>query len=73
MSRKRKELVQQELEQIYDNHFKWLQAGKMLQDRFANSLKENPKLNLLLKLVILANIGIWSTLAIITFKMLRIS
>lgn len=48
-----------ELEVIYDNRFKWIQAGKKLRSDFSESLSENPKLGLILKVCIIANVGIW--------------
>lgn len=59
MQQQEKNLAKEELEKIYDNRFKWLQAGKSLRGRFSESLNENPKLSLTLKGVILANVGIW--------------
>ena len=60
-----KKLAKKELEKIYDSSFQWLQAGKILQNRFSRSLKENPRLNLLLRLAVLANVGIWSVLVLL--------
>ena len=51
MQQDEKKLAKQELEKIYDNRFKWLQVGKMLRGRFADSLHNNPKLNWVLRLV----------------------
>ena len=68
MQQEEKKLAKQELEKIYNNRFKWLQAGKMLRGRFAQTLHDNPKLNLVLKLVVLANIGIWSSLVFLFLK-----
>jgi hypothetical protein len=59
MQQDQKKLAREELEKIYDSRFKWLQAGKVLRGRFAQSLNDNPKLNLTLKGVLAANIGIW--------------
>jgi len=66
MSQK-KEKVEKELEKIYDNQLAWLQVGKLLHNRVNVSLQENPRLNLLLKLAILSNIGIWLTFFFVTF------
>lgn len=63
-----KESAQKELEKIYDSHFEWLKNGKILRDKFSRSLKENPKLNLLLNLAIFANIGIWLTFILLVYK-----
>ena len=65
MNSQNKELARKELEKIYENNFKWLQAGKILRSKFSSSLDDNPKLNLVLKLAIFANIGIWSSLIIL--------
>jgi hypothetical protein len=59
MQQEDKKLAKKELERIYDARFKWLQVGKMLRGRLSQSLHDNPKLNLVLKLVVFANIGIW--------------
>ena len=64
-----KKLAHKELEKIYENRFKWLQAGKLLRDRVLSSLQENPKLSLILKLSIIAHIGIWSSLVLLTLKL----
>ena len=65
MKQDEKKLAQRELEKIYDNRFKWLQAGKMLRGRFSDSLSINPKLNLVLKGVFLANVGVWLTVILL--------
>jgi hypothetical protein len=70
MQQDEKKLAKQELEKIYDNRFKWLQVGKMLRGRFADSLHNNPKLSWVLRLVIIANIGIWSSLILFILKIL---
>jgi len=70
MQQDHKKSTTEQLEKIYDNELKWIQAGKMLRNRFSSSLKENPKLNILLKLVVIANIGVWLTFIIITSKLL---
>lgn len=68
MQQDEKKLAKQELEKIFDHRFKWLQAGKMLRGRFAKSLQENPKLNLILKWVLIANVGVWVSLAVMLLK-----
>lgn len=68
MSNKRKKLAKKELEKIYDNRFKWLQAGRVLNGRFNNSLEDNPRLKLILKLSLFANVGIWLTVYLVTLK-----
>ncbi|MFM7620971.1 MAG: hypothetical protein ACKO47_05135 [Alphaproteobacteria bacterium] len=68
MSSKRKKLAKKELEKIYDNRFKWLQAGRVLNGRFNNSLEDNPRLKLILKLSLFANVGIWLTVYLVTLK-----
>jgi hypothetical protein len=60
-----KKLVKKELEKIYDSGLAASQTGKFLRNKFSQSLKENPRLLLVLKLVIIANIGIWSVLALL--------
>lgn len=67
---KRKKIAQMELEKIYENRFKWLQAGKILRGRLTDSLEVNPRLKMILKLSVLANIGIWATFYLITFKII---
>jgi hypothetical protein len=62
----KKEHVEKELEKMYDNQTAWLEVGKLLHNRIHVSLQESPKLNLLLKLSILANFGIWSTFIFVT-------
>lgn len=68
MRNKRKKLAKKELEKIYDNRFKWLQAGRVLHGRFNNSLEDNPRLKLILKLSLFANVGIWLTVYLVTLK-----
>jgi len=68
MSSKRKKLAKKELEKIYDNRFKWLQAGRFLHGRFNNSFEDNPCLKLILKLSLFANVGIWLTVYLVTLK-----
>lgn len=51
--------TKKEMERIYDTHLDWMKAGRKLKISFLESLKENPKITLLLKLAIIANIGIW--------------
>lgn len=70
MQQQDKKLAKQELEKIYNNRFKWLQAGKMLRGRFTQSLHDNPTLNLTLKGVIIANIGIWSMFLLMVFNII---
>lgn len=65
MQKQEKDLAKQELEKIYESRFRWLQVGKVLRSRFSQSLDNNPKLNLTLKGVILANIGIWLAVILI--------
>ncbi len=56
---KDKHKAKKELEKIYDDRFKWEKAAKSLKNNFVKSLKENPKLNVILKLLVVANLGIW--------------
>lgn len=60
-----KNLVQKELEKIYDGCCGWIKNGKILRNKFSRSLQENPKLDLVLKLVVVANIGIWLVLILL--------
>jgi hypothetical protein len=55
-----KHSAEQELEKIYEKNYKWLKAGKSLKRN--NKDKVNATLKLILKLLIIGNIGIWSTL-----------
>jgi len=57
--KKSSKATKKEMEKIYDSHLSWMNAGRKLQVSFLESLKENPKITLLLKLGIMANIGIW--------------
>lgn len=68
MQQEDKKLAQKELEKIYDARFKWLQAGKMLRGRLSQSLHDNPKLNMVLKLAVFANVGIWISVIILISK-----
>ena len=45
MKKTQKDLAKEELAKIYDNQFKWVQAGNALRNRFGDSLNINPKLN----------------------------
>jgi hypothetical protein len=65
MSKTQKEIAKQELEKLYDNQYRWIQAGEALRGRFDSALKENPKLKIILILSITANIGIWLTLILL--------
>lgn len=68
MNQKRKTQAKKELEKIYDDRFKPLKAGKKLRKEFSDSLQKNPALNLILRLVVVANIGIWASLGLILFR-----
>ena len=67
MQKSKKDLAREELEKIYDNKFKWIQAGNALRDRLGDSLNNNPKLKWILRLSIIGNIGIWLTFISINF------
>lgn len=67
MQKSQKDLAKEELEKIYDNKFKWIQAGNALRNRFDDSLNINPKLKWILRLLILGNIGIWLTFISLNF------
>lgn len=54
-----KQKAKKELEKIYNDKFKWEKAANSLKNNFVKSLKENPKLNVILKLLVVANLGIW--------------
>ena len=69
MKKKQKKIAKKELEKIYNNRFRWIQAGKFLNGRLYNSLDENPRLKLILKLGIFANLGIWLTVYILALKL----
>ncbi len=56
---KDKHKAKKELEKIYNDKFEWEKAAKSLKSNFVKSLKENPKLNVILKLLVIANLGIW--------------
>ncbi|MBM3590662.1 MAG: hypothetical protein FJX30_04760 [Alphaproteobacteria bacterium] len=63
MQKSQKEIAKEELEKLYDNQFRWVQAGQALRGRFGETLKDNPKLKWIFLLSISANIGIWLTFA----------
>jgi hypothetical protein len=67
MQKSQQDLAREELEKIYDNKFKWIQAGNALRDRLGDSLNNNPKLKWILRLSIIGNIGIWLTFISINF------
>jgi hypothetical protein len=67
MKKSQKELAKEELAKIYDNQFKWVQAGNALRNRFGDSLNINPKLKWILRLLIIGNIGIWLTFISLNF------
>ena len=67
MQKSKKDLAREELEKIYDNKFKWVQAGNALRNRLGDSLNTNPKLKWILRLSIIGNIGIWLTFISINF------
>ena len=54
-----KHKAKKELEKIYNDKFKWEKAANSLKSNFVKSLKENPKLSVILKLLVVANLGIW--------------
>jgi hypothetical protein len=66
--------VKKELEKIYDKRSasreKWNQAGQILRKDFGDALKENPKLNMILKFAVVANVGIWLGLVLQFFKII---
>ena len=64
MQKSHKDLAREELEKLYDNKYKWLQAGKVLRGRFNESLDSNPKLKWILILSIISNVSIWLTFAL---------
>jgi uncharacterized protein (DUF2225 family) len=67
MQKSKKDLAREELEKIYDNKFKWVQAGNALRNRLGDSLNTNPKFKCILRLSIIGNIGIWLTFISINF------
>lgn len=60
--------AKKELEKIYDSNFRANKIAKTFRKNFLKTLRDNPKLNLILKLLFLANIGIWLTLFITISK-----
>lgn len=68
MNKQNKNLAKKELEKIYDNEFSFIKNGKSLKKKFFKSLEEHPKLAALLKLLIIANIGIWVTFGLVLFQ-----
>ncbi len=68
MNQASKDLAHKELTRIYNRHFAWIERAQILRKKFTQSLSENPELKLLLKLVVLANIGIWCTLFLVTYN-----
>ena len=65
MQKSQKEIAKEELEKLYDNQYRWIQAGQALRGRFDETLHNNPKLKWILILSITANIGIWLTFVLI--------
>lgn len=59
MQKSHKEIAKEELEKLYDNQYRWIQAGEALRGRFGETLTDNPKLKWILFLSISANLGIW--------------
>jgi len=57
-----------ELGNIYDSKKAWQQAGMAIKGRMFEVLKDNPKLDMLLKLVVLANVGIWMGFLVNLFR-----
>ena len=68
MNQTNKNLAQAELTKIYDRHFSWINKARVLRGKFSQSLADNPELKLILKLAILANIGIWCTFFLVTYN-----
>ena len=50
------------LELIYNQKLRSKKFLRIFKDQFANTLKENPAILLVIRLLIVANIGIWLTL-----------
>ncbi len=71
MNRKNKDLAKKELEKIYDSEFSFIKNGKSLKKKFFKSLEEHPKLAALLKLLIIANVGIWLTVGLVLLQLYR--
>ena len=67
MHKSHKELAKEELEKLYDNKFRWIQAGKALRNRFELSLDNNPKIKWILVLSFFSGISIWLTFALSNF------
>jgi hypothetical protein len=67
MKESQKNLAKEELEKLYDSKFKWIQAGNALRNRVGESLENSPKLKWILRLLIIANIGIWLTFISLNF------
>ena len=63
-----KKRLKKELGYIYDSKKAWQQAGMSIKGRMVEVLKDNPKLDKLLKLVVLANVGIWGGFLVSIFK-----
>ena len=57
--------IEKELAEIYETKFAWVRIGEELRNRFAATLKDKPKMNLVLKLCVVSNIGIWLAVALI--------
>ena len=67
MQKSQKEIAKEELEKLYDNQYRWVQAGQALRNRIGSTLNDNPRLKWIFILSISANIGIW-----LTFLMLNL-
>jgi hypothetical protein len=68
MNQTNKDLAHKELQKIYERHFSWIERAQVLRGKFSKSLGQNPELKTLLKLAILANVGIWGTFILITYN-----
>ena len=57
-----KKQTEKHLEKIYNNKIHSKKFVKNFKDQFNDKMKESPSILMIIKLLILANIGIWLTL-----------
>jgi len=65
-----KERIRKELKKTYLDQSRkaWASAGMAIKSRMGETLRDNPKLDKLLKLSIIANVGIWGNILVNIFK-----
>ena len=67
MNKNNKE-IKREMGKIYDKHLDWVTVGRNMKLSFLGSLKDNPKVTLIIKLGVAANLGIWTLVILKVFE-----